>query len=231
MKVIDFIKNSFENFSKREKIFFSCAILITFVLSTLAHDEVVATVSAVCGITYTILAGKGKVLCYYIGIIGTLCYCYFAYKNSFFGNCLLYGFYYFPMEIVGIINWSKHLKENTTEIIKQRLSLMEAILYYTVAVIFSIILGFILKTNGGHSAFIDSITTVFSILGLYLTVKRCIEQWHAWIIVNFLSSIMWIIALMKGAKCLGTVMMWTIYSILAVYFLIQWHKELKIAQK
>lgn len=231
MKVVDFIKNSFENFTTGEKIFFIAAILTTFVLSVLAHDEVVATVSAVCGITYTILAGKGKLLCYYIGIVGTLCYCYFAFKNNFFGNCLLYGCYYFPMEIIGIINWSKHLKENSAEIVKQKLNLKEAVLYYSAAVVLSIVLGFILKANGGNSAFIDSITTVFSILGLYLTVKRCIEQWHAWIIVNFLSSIMWITALLQGSKCLGTVMMWVIYSILSVYFLIQWQKELKIAQK
>lgn len=230
MRIIDFIKSNFDNFSKGEKIFFGIAILLTFILSILAKDEIIATVSAICGITYTILAGKGKILCYYIGIIGTLCYCYLAYKNNFFGNCLLYGCYYFPMEIIGIFNWGKNLKKNSAEIIKRNLSLKEGVLYYGIALILSAIAGFILSANGGNNAFIDSITTVFSILGLYLTVRRCVEQWYAWIIVNFLSSIMWIIAYIKGSHCLGTVLMWVIYSILAVYFLIQWKKELKIQQ-
>jgi nicotinamide mononucleotide transporter len=73
----------------------------------------------------------------------------------------------------------------------------------------------------------DSITTIFSIFGLLLTVKRCIEQWYVWIVVNGLSAIMWIQAYLNGSNCFATVIMWVTYFILAVYFLKNWEKDIQ----
>jgi nicotinamide mononucleotide transporter len=81
--------------------------------------------------------------------------------------------------------------------------------------------------TGDTQPIIDSITTVFSIFGMFLTVKRCIEQWYVWIIVNFLTLIMWIFAYINNSNCLATVLMWLTYLILAIYFLIIWKKEIK----
>ena len=73
---------------------------------------------------------------------------------------------------------------------------------------------------------IDGITTIFSLAGMYLTVKRCIEQWQIWMLVNGLSAIMWIGAVLNGAKVYSTVTMWIVYFILAIYFYFDWKKEL-----
>ena len=229
MDIKGFIKKEFDGFNRLEGMFFVSAILLTVFFSVFFHDEIIVTVSAFCGISYTILAGKGKLSCFYIGLVGTLLYCYISYKNGFFGNAVLYGCYYFPMEIIGIFKWKKHLKKDKNEIIKKALSLKEKI-FYTLAIAFSSALfGIFLNYKHDASPVIDSITTVASVFGLYLSVKRCKEQWYVWFIVNFLSSFMWITALMKGSPCLGTVLMWLIYTGLSVYFLVLWEKELKIA--
>ena len=34
---------------------------------------------------------------------------------------LLYGLYFFPMQVIGIFKWKKHLKKNSYEIIKTKL--------------------------------------------------------------------------------------------------------------
>ena len=60
---------------------------------------------------------------------------------------------------------------------------------------------------------------------MYLTVKRCIEQWIVWIIINGLSFIMWLDIALKGEKVYSTVFMWGVYFILAIYFYIVWKKE------
>ena len=61
---------------------------------------------------------------------------------------------------------------------------------------------------------------------MYLTVKRCIEQWVIWAIVNAISILMWIKILMHGEKVYATVIMWSVYFILAIYFYFKWRKEL-----
>lgn len=208
-----------------ERIIFPLELLLIIVLSFAVNDSKVALVSAVCGISYSILAGKGKVSCYFIGIFGTFCYAYISFKNQLYGNLLLYLLYCFPMQLVGIYKWKSHLKQNVAEIIKVKLSVKERIICFTSAIVLCILTYFILLNNNDQSPFFDSVTTVLSVYALFLTVKRCIEQWYLWAVVNFLSVIMWIHAYINGSNCLATVIMWATYFVLGLYFIRQWKKE------
>lgn len=226
MKLLKLIKSEFEGFGRVEKIFFPLVIILTVIISFLTEDNKIALVSAVCGMSYTILAGKGRVSCYFIGMTGTVCYSYLAFINGFYGNLALYSLYYFPMEIIGIFKWSKNLKKASREIIKTRLSLRSRYIYFGGAAILSVLFCFILRYFNASNPYIDAFTTIFSVLGQLLTVKRCVEQWYIWFFVNLFSMIMWIIAYINGSNCLTTVIMWAVYLVLSVYFLWQWKKEL-----
>lgn len=226
MELLKLIKLEFEGFGRLEKVFFPLVIFIIVVVSLLINDSKIALLSALCGISYTILAGKGRVICYFIGMVGTICYSYLAFINGFYGNLLLYSLFYFPMEIIGIYKWSKNLKKNKREIIKTNLSGSERYIYLSVFTILAIIIAFVLKYFNASNPYMDSFTTVFSVLGQILTVKRCIEQWYIWFFVNIFSMLMWIIAYNNGSNCFATIIMWFIYVVLAVYFLIEWRKEL-----
>ena len=85
---------------------------------------------------------------------------------------------------------------------------------------------FILIYLKDKNPFFDAVTTVFSITGMYLTVKRSIEQWIFWMIVNGLSAIMWINIALGGEKVYSTIIMWSIYFFLAIYFYFSWKREL-----
>lgn len=227
MHIVEFIKKELKGWGKYEKIIFPSCVLLIIILSILMKDSKVALVSAICGISYSILAGKGKISCYFIGLCGTLCYSYISFKNSLYGNLFLYLLYYLPMQVLGIFKWRKYLKKETQEIAKTKLSNVERILYFCGAIVFSLLVYFILKYFGDQSPAIDSITSVFSVIGLILTVKRCIEQWYIWFVVNGLSVVMWVKAYINGSNCFATILMWGIYFVLSIYFLYMWKKELK----
>jgi len=227
MNVTNFLKNEFSGWGKFERILFPLIILSIVCISIIMKDNKVALISAICGISYTILAGKGKISCYYIGLTGTVCYAFLSFKNALYGNLLLYSLYYFPMQILGIFKWRKHLKEDSGEIIKTKLSNKERRFYFLAATLVSLITAQILSKAGDATPYIDSITTVFSVVGLLLTIKRCIEQWYIWIIVNGLSAIMWVQAYLNGSNCFATILMWLTYFGLAFYFLHTWKKEIK----
>lgn len=230
MDIVEFVKGELSGWGKYERVLFPLEILLIILMSFLIGDSKVALVSAVCGISYTILAGKGKISCYIFGLTGTMCYAYLAFQNALYGNLILYMFYYFPMQILGIFKWKKHLKRDTQEIVKTKLKPDERIIYTILAILFSIILSFVLKKTGDATPFIDAVTTVFSVLGLILTVKRCIEQWYVWFVVNVLSVFMWIEAYMNGSNCFATILMWATYVVLSVYFLFTWKKDLQSSQ-
>lgn len=227
MKIKDYLIRELKGFSKFEKIFFPSEILLIIFISIFINDDKIALYSAIAGISYTILAGKGKISCYFIGITGTFCYCYIAYKNGFFGNLLLYSLYFFPMQLIGIFKWAKHLKKDTGEIIKTCLTNKQRLIYTLFFSFLAIISGYILKLSGGNTPFVDSTVTIFSIFAQILTLKRCIEQWYVWFVVDLLTLIMWIIAYFNGSNCFATIIMWFTYVILALYFLKKWKDELK----
>ena len=229
MSIIETIKKEYFSLGKYERIFFPLVLLIIIAVSVMTKDNKIALISSICGISYTLLAGKGKIYCYFIGIIGTFCYSYLAFTNSFYGNFMLYFFYYLPMEIIGIFKWKKHLKKNSADVVKTRLNNTERVIYSVITVIATMAFSAILVVLNDKNPYIDSFVTVLSITGMLLTVKRCIEQWYIWIIVNALTLVMWFNAYINGSNSLVLVFMWLTYLVLAFYFLKEWKKELIIS--
>ena len=215
-----------ELFKKNAELVFCIAIYLFLVSSAiLTNDSLIALISAFCGITYTILAGKGLPICYLIGVCGSALYSFLAFHSSLWGNLVLYAGYYIPMQIIGFFQWNKNLKTNKKEIIKVNLAKKEKIILFSLTSIITFLTIAVLYYLGDQSPVIDGITTIFSILGMYLTVKRSIEQWVIWIFVNGLSLIMWLKIVMNGVKAYSTVIMWFVYFVLAIYFYFNWRRE------
>ena len=227
MHVKSFLLKEFQGWSKVEILSLSAVFTVIFLNSVILKDSFVAVISAICGILYTILAGIGRVSCYLFGLSGSGCYCWLAFHSALYGNLALYLFYYIPMEIIGIFKWGKNLKKNSNEIVKTKLSNKERIFLFTICTLTSLIAIYIIKLTGGSKPFLDGITTVLSIAGMYLTVKRCIEQWVIWIIVNGLSFLMWAnLVIHHGTKAYSTLIMWAFYFLAAIYFYLKWKKEI-----
>ena len=212
---------------KLEKIVFVFLLLFIILNAFRCHDSVQALISAVCGITYTVFAGKGYPVCYLFGVTGSSFYAYISAQNALWGNVFLYLCYYVPMQILGFWQWRKHLKQDKNEIVKTSLKLKEFFIIILCSVILVIILTAFLGTTADKHPILDSITTIFSISGMYLTVRRCIEQWLFWMIVNALSLLMWLNIALQGGRVYSTVIMWAVYLFLAFYFYSQWRREIK----
>ena len=190
-------------------------------------DSPIAVTSAFFGITYTFLAGKGNPICYLFGIMGSGFYGYLSFHNALWGNLLLYMGYYIPMQVVGFFKWNSHLKTGSSEIIKTSLSKKERLILFAITLILTALAIVVLYFTQDKKPIIDGITTVFSLAGMYLTVRRAIEQWGVWIFVNGLSAIMWGLIALSGEKVYSTVIMWSVYFVLGIYFYFCWKKELK----
>lgn len=190
-------------------------------------DSPIAVTSAFFGITYTFLAGKGNPICYLFGIMGSGFYGYLSFHNALWGNLLLYMGYYIPMQVVGFFKWNSHLKTGSSEIIKTSLSKKERLILFAITLILTAFAIVVLYFTQDKKPIIDGITTVFSLAGMYLTVRRAIEQWGVWIFVNGLSAIMWGLIALSGEKVYSTVIMWSVYFVLGIYFYFCWKEELK----
>ena len=226
MELTEFVKKELNGWKKIEIIGLFTVLTLILINAIIVKDNPIAVISAFCGILYTIIAGKGKISCYFFGLSGSWCYVWLSFLNSLWGNMLLYLCYYIPMQILGIFKWKKHLKKDTKEIVKTRLSNKNRITLLFIGVLGSIITSIILHYFHDKSPIADGITTFLSVLGMYLTVRRAIEQWVVWMIVNGISALMWINLVLHGTKTYSTVIMWVVYFVLAIYFYYEWKKVL-----
>lgn len=214
---------------KKSEIFFLSSIILFIILHAFwRNDSFIAVISAICGITYTFIAGKGNPICYLFGITGSSFYSYLAFQNMLWGNLILYMCYYIPMQILGFFNWNKNLKSEKKEIVKIYLPKKELKILIGITLLLIIITTYTLKIFKDANPILDGITTVCSVIGMYLTVRRAIEQWIFWLIVNALSLIMWINVALDGSRVYSTVIMWAVYLFLSFYFYFSWKKEIKI---
>jgi len=225
---MNFIKQELSGWTPKERIFIPLFIIFVLCASIYMQDSIIATASAFFGLSYTILAGKGKISCFFFGLQGTLCYSFLSWENALFGNLLLYMGYYFPMQILGILKWKKNLKKETGEIKKTKLSPKERIFISILAFAGIFLSTVILSKFNDSSPFLDSSATVLSLAGMYLTVKRCIEQWIIWTIVNFITICIWFNIFINGGNTFATLLMWVGYLFLGIYFFFKWARELKL---
>lgn len=226
MKIIEIIKLDIKGWTDQELFWLTLIFAAILINSFMVKDNPVAVISAFCGILYTVIAGKGKVSCYLFGVTGSFCYSYLSFKAALYGNLALYLFYYVPMQIFGFFNWQKHLLKKSNEIVKVRLSKNELLKVCTIAILGSFVTVHLLWLLKDANPVVDGVTTFLSIIGMYLTVRRAIEQWIVWMIVNGLSFFMWLNLILQGVKAYSTLIMWGVYFICAVYFFRCWKKEL-----
>lgn len=225
--LVDYIKNEFIGFSRKEIIGALVLLCSVLLISVSMHDSKIATAQAIFSLSYSIMAGKGKISCYFFGILGTLCYSFLSFKNAIYGAVMLQMGYFLPMEIIGIFMWKKRMNHDKQTIIKTKLTNKERLYFGFLIILAAIIFSVFLAHLGARFPLMDAFSTVFSIAAMYMTVRRCIEQWVLWTGVNILSAIMWLIIFASGVHTFATFLTWSIHLFLGLYFLFEWSKELE----
>lgn len=202
-----------------------CTISIAVIAAYLG-DNFLGIASAVTGTLYTMFAGKGKISCYVFGIFNTIVYGYIARSQTLYGDMILNWFIYLPMMFAGIVMWNRH-RDSSGCVIKTRLSVRSRLIWSIAIIGGTVVLGRILQNMGDKQPLVDAATTVLSVSAIILTLKRCIEQWLLWTLVNALSVIMWLKVYLTAGNSIATLLWWSIMLITGILFFIQWLLALK----
>jgi len=223
-KIIHFCCGEFKGWNTFDRIWLCFCSLATIGVSFYLGDSTLAVISSLTSTLYAIFAGKGKISCYFFGIINTILYGWISFKFAYYGETILNWGWYLPMMFAGIFFWKNKLNREQS-IYKTSLSAGGRII--TTILSLAGIAGFaiILNLMGDRRPLLDSATTVLSVSAMILTVKRCIEQWFIWFIVNILSIYMWALLFREGAAPAATLIMWSIALANSIIFFIQWYRE------
>ncbi len=172
-------------------------------------------ISAISGVVCVVLVAKGNILNYLFGLINVSTYAYISYKADLYGDAALNFFYYLPMQIVGWFMWIRKRQNSESVTVKAgTMTFLQRVMLVFISII-SVVLGaYILKYYEDPQPLKDSATTILSIIAMYLMVRRYMEQWPLWVVVNLISVIMWISAYYQGEEhSFLMIIMWIFYLI------------------
>lgn len=166
------------------------------------------------------LAGRNKVLTWPIGIIATCLFGVLFYKAGLFADSLLQVFFI----ATGIIGWMGWKNNKIVEEIPTHIDAKKFVLYSVIAIIVAIAYGYFLlyrvaDTFDAYVPFVDSLILTLSILGQLLLMRKKIETWMVWIVVNIIS-----VPLYFSRDLYLTSFMYSLFLINAVVSYFYWKK-------
>ncbi len=224
------VTSIFEGWTPFELVWLFSATLIITVISILMKENWLGFVSAISGILCVVLVAKGKIANYFFGIVQTLTYAYIAYTYQLYGEAMLNGLFFFPLQFVGLYLWNKHRKnpENAghgEDVYAKSLTRGQWTILVPVIVVVSLVYAFFLSQIGAQQVRIDSVAVVISIFAQILMTLRYAEQWIMWIIVNVLTIALWVITLTtSGGGDWAIFVMWCAYLINSTYGWMNWRR-------
>ena len=231
MNLKEFWKNELCGWKLLEVMWLVVACVIITLLSIYWGDTLMGIISATTGVACVICTGKGKLSAYLFGLINCVLYAIISYEACLYGETMLNAIYYVPMQFVGFYIWSKNMNKDTHEVKKLHMSNKNRILYLILMVVSTYIYGLFLKSIGDAMPFVDSFTTISSVIAMIISVKMFSEQWWIWIAVDVFSVYMWLENFMAGNDNMATLLMWVVYLGNAIIMCIKWEKEIRKVEK
>jgi nicotinamide mononucleotide transporter len=178
--------------------------------------------AVIFSVAYVWFAAEESIFCWPAAFISTSLFAYVFWDVSLFFQVLLNG-YYLVMAVVGFLHWRRS-NENGFVALSMPLKLhviviggglLCAMLLVTIA------------TQFGRQWFtydllyLDAGITVFSLLTTYLTVKKYVQSWMYWSVINFLS-----VYLLIANELYLTVVLMVVYIVIAMRGYINWSQNL-----
>lgn len=230
-KVKTYLKSELTGWKKPDIAWLTIATTVILALSIYWRDNFIGIMSALTGVWCVVLTGKGKRSSFIFGTINVLFYAYIAFGAKYYGEVMLNLLYYFPMNFVGWFAWKKHMDEESGEVVKSSLPVKKSCILYGCTAIAILLYGFVLKALNGQLPFVDSMSTVVSVVAQILSVKRLAEQWILWIVVDIVTVIMWAVNFANGGESIATLLMWSIYLLNAIIMYVKWKREVKNVER
>ncbi|MFC1696747.1 nicotinamide riboside transporter PnuC [Nanoarchaeota archaeon] len=207
-----------------EKLWLLSFTLINIYLFFAWQDSIIGLIASLTGMLCVVLTAKAKISSFYYGIVNILAYSYVAYKSAYFGDVMLNMLYFLPMAFIGIYFWRKNSKKDTKDVIIRTMTWREKGIWFGISIFALITYGLFLTWLNGTLPFIDSTTTVFSIIATIMLTRRFTDQWLYWIAVDVLSVIMWVYIFATTGGDVSMLVMWSAYLVNAVYGYYNWRK-------
>jgi len=178
-------------------------------------------IASLLGIGYVILAARESQWCWPLAFVSTLIYTILFWEGQLPMQALM-NFYYMGMAVYGYLLWRKHGNTEDNLAISSW-SWSQQVLFLAIGVVLTIATASYLNSiDASQSPYLDAGVTVFSILNTVLMARKVLQNWLYWIVIDAAA-----IVLYAQNGYYATIVMYSVYLILAVIGFISWQNLYK----
>ncbi|WP_165667087.1 nicotinamide riboside transporter PnuC [Metapseudomonas otitidis] len=169
-----------------------------------------------------LLAARNSVHTWSIGILGCVLFGWLFFESQLYADVTLQGFFI----ITSALGWWAWLHGNAgTQLPVSRTAPASLLRMAALAVVVALAYGALLHHfTDAYAPLVDSLVLTFSVLAQLLLMRRRLENWYAWLLVNTLA-----VPLFASRELYLTAGLYTLFWCNAWYGLYRWRRELRQA--
>lgn len=200
------IKKFFSDWNLFEKVFLVVGISLNILVNVIWGWDIVNFLYVLTYFLTALLMAKGKVASYFIGIVSVIFYGIVSYNQGYYGELLITIFLTFPIMIVGIVEWLKHIDKDEDVVIVKDLKKKEIVIAFASQLILYWGYYFLLKTFNTDLLILSSLSVVTSVLASYFEARRSEFSLFCYIANDLIIISLWVIPIFYGQTALISVL-------------------------
>ena len=189
--------------------------------------DVLEIIGAVIGIIYLFLEYKANVWLWPVGILMSLFYVVIFFHDKFYADAAVY-LYYIGANVYGLYAWLKRShhgessgQSTSSDPIVHTPQSMIWKLFVAFVLVYALIAFVLVRFTDSPVPYGDALTTSMSVVATYMLAKKWLEQWLLWIVVDVISTALY---LWKGLY--PTALLFTIYVVVAIMGYFKWRRDM-----
>jgi len=198
--------------------------IIHFLQEWWSHQTWPEIIAVITGLLCVYLAAVNNIWNWPFAIISVGIYIFIFFEAHLYADMGL-QFYFMAMNIYGWYYWSlKPATEQKTPVIF--IKKKEVIIAAIAIILFTIILGSVLKHTTASFPYLDSFCTACSLVAQYLLARKVLQNWLIWIFVDIIY-----VGVYAFKSLHLTAVMYAIYISMALLGYLDWKKEYKKTER
>ena len=222
-----FLKNCFskQNLFYTLTFVISMAIIITNrILMGFGSILWIADLGSIFGILYVIFMAKHSIWGFVFNILATIFICATSFIQHVWLNSFVCVAISLPNLIFGLVMWIKNKKQNREEQNLKNMNKKGCYIWWGITLGVSALFTVVLWLIGGNLFYIDGTFSAMCVVGVILSSRMYIQQYHFFIPANMLGVALYVVLTIQSLNNLPYVITNIIYTIVSVMGLINWKK-------
>lgn len=174
----------------------------------------------ISGLLYLILEIRQKSIMWVVGVVSATAYIIVFAQSALYAAMGL-QFYYAAVSLYGLYRWHKEKSGAKVQILYRIIGPRDLVISIILfALLFISLLTFLRNMTGDPMPLIEALATTLSIVATWWLSRSYIHQWLIWVAVNLMS-----VYLFFSQELYPTALLYTIYTVCAIYGFYHWRRR------